>query len=268
MKKTVIISLTVLMTAFAAKMQAQTSFIISPEVGIHTSRSNVTGDLDISQDFQGMDVNTRSIFSYQGGIGLGIQFAGSWAILTGVRYNRKGGRTTVETRNPNNPFQITFDPENVTFDVGEFTVTTEHNWLSIPILARAQFGGKIKGGLAIGPQINMALGKIKEVTEYNFENTNLSSEEDTYSFGSSTSDPLKKSHISLLVLPYISYDMSEKSSLRFSMMIESGGNMVNDNAVVLGNNGLRNINATMRNTQVGIMLSYEYRLNFKTGTKY
>ncbi len=268
MKKTVIFSMTLLMTAFAAKMQAQTSFIISPEVGIHTSKSKVTGDLDVSEFYQGMNVDTRSIFSYQGGIGLGIQFAGSWAILTGARYNRKGSRTTVETRNPNNPFLVMLDPENPTTDVGEFTTTTQHSWLSIPILARAQFGGKFKGGLAIGPQINMALGKIKEVTDYNLENTNLSSDEDTYSFGSSTSDPLKKSHISLLVLPYISYDMSEKSSLRFSMMIESGGNMVNDSFVIMGNNGLRNINATMRNTQVGIMLSYEYRLNFKSGTKY
>jgi hypothetical protein len=62
--------------------------------------------------------------------------------------------------------------------------------------------------------------------------------------------------------------MSDKSSLRFNMMIETGGNMVNDNFVVADNNGSRNINGTMRNTQIGMMISYEYRFNLKAGVKY
>lgn len=252
----------------AGSTQAQTSIILTPEAGIHTSKIKTTGDLDISQAYQGMTIDYSSIFSYQGGIGVGVQFFGNWAILTGLRYNQKGGKVTVETRNPNNPFAVFLDPENPTTDVGEFTITTKHNWLSIPILARAQFGKAFKVGLAIGPQINMAIGKYKETIDYDLENTNISSEEETFNFGTSTTNLLKKNHISLLVQPYASYDLSDKSSLRFNMMIETGGNMVNDNFVVADNNGSRNINGTMRNTQIGMMISYEYRFNLKAGVKY
>lgn len=75
--------------------------------------------------------------------------------------------------------------------------------------------------------------------------------------------------MSLLVLPYVSYAMSDNSSIKFSMMIEAGGNMINDNLVVGTSNGsVRNVNGTERNTQMGIMLSYEHRFNLKTGVKY
>lgn len=268
MKKKNLISTLALAALFIGGIQAQTSIILSPEIGIQSSRSTPTGDIDVSQSFQGMDVNYTGIFSYQGGIAVGIQFFGNWGLITGVKYNRKGGKLTVETRNPNNPFQVNLDPENPTFDVGEITQTTTHNWLSIPILARGQFGGSFKVGLAIGPQINMGIGKYKETIEYNLENTNLNNEEESFDFGKKTTDVYKKSHMSLLVLPYVSYAMSDNSSIKFSMMIEAGGNMINDNLVVGTTNGSRNVNGTERNTQMGIMLSYEHRFNLKTGVKY
>lgn len=260
------LALALLFTGFA---QAQTSIILTPEIGIHSSKSTPTGDLDISDDFQGMDVNYSGIFSYQGGIGVGIQVAGNWGLLTGIKYNRKGGRVRVETRDPNNPFAVFLDDETVTTDVGEVTLTTTHNWLSVPILVRGQFGGTFKAGLAIGPQINMGIGKYKEKVEYDLENTNLSTEETEFDFGKSTQEVLKKSHISLLVMPYVSYDITKNSALKLNMMIEAGANMVNDNFVVAtGENSSRNVNATMRNTQVGLMISYEYRFGLKTGVKY
>lgn len=75
--------------------------------------------------------------------------------------------------------------------------------------------------------------------------------------------------MSLLVLPYVAYDLSDNGSFKLSMMIEAGGNMVNDNLVVVDNyNNLRNVNGTMRNTQMGIMLSYEHRFDLKAGVKY
>ncbi len=268
MKKKNLISTLALFALFIGGVNAQTSIILSPEIGIHSSKSTPTGDLDISDSFQGMDVNYSGVFSYQGGIGVGIQFFGNWGLITGIKYNRKGGKVTVETRDPNNPFQVNIDPENPTFDVGEFTSTVTHNWLSIPILARGQFGGTFKVGVAIGPQINMGIGKYKETTKYSLENTNISTEEEELDFGKSTNNVLKKSHMSLLVLPYVAYQMSDNSSIKFSMMVEAGANMVNDNFVVGTNNGSRNVNATMRNTQVGIMLSYEHRFNLKTGVKY
>ena len=269
MKKKNLISTYALLALFIGGVQAQTSIILSPEIGIHSSKLKPTGDLDLSDNYQGMDINYSGIFSYQGGIGVGIQFFGNWGLITGVKYNRKGGKVTVETRNPINPFQINTDPENPTFDLGEFTTTIQYNCLSIPILARGQFGGAFKVGLAIGPQINMGIGKYKETIEYNLENTSLSTDETTHESGKSSTNMFKKSHMSLLVLPYVAYDLSDNGSFKLSMMIEAGGNMVNDNLVVVDNyNNLRNVNGTMRNTQMGIMLSYEHRFDLKAGVKY
>src|SRR6056297_1625031 len=199
MKKTNLISTLALVLVFIAGAKAQTSIILTPEIGIHSSKSTPTGDLDISDDYQGMSVDYSGIFSYQGGLGVGIQFFGNWGLITGVKFNRKGGKVTVDTRDPNNPFGIPQDDGTVDTDLGEFNVTTTHNWLSIPILARGQFGGAFKVGLAIGPQINMGIGKIKQTTEYNLENTNLSTYELEFEFGKSSTNVLKKSHVSLLV---------------------------------------------------------------------
>lgn len=267
MKKKNLISTLALAALFIGGVQAQTSIILTPEIGIHSSKSQMTGDFDVTQFYQGADVSTTAIFGYQGGIGIGFQFK-NWALLTGVKYNRKGHKVNVETRNPNLPFEFPINADSSAFDVGKITNTTTHNWLSIPILFRGQFGGTFKAGLAIGPQINMAIGKYKETIEYNLENLNINTEENNYDYGKTTREPIKKSHISLLVLPYVSYDISPKSSVRLSMMIEAGSNMVNDNFVVGMANGVRNVRATERNTQVGIMLSYEYRFELKAGVKY
>ncbi len=267
MKKKNLILTLALLALFTGGVQAQTSIILAPEIGIHTSKSKLTGDFDISQYYQGADVKYSSVFGYQGGIGLGFQIK-NWAILTGIKYNRKGHKVTVESRNPNQPLFVPITADSVVFDVGEIESTSMHNWLSIPILFRGQFGGKFKVGLAIGPQINMAIGKYKETVEYNLENLNINSVENNYEYGKSTAEPVKKSHISLLILPHIAYEMNENSSIKFSMMIESGGNMVNDNFVVFDGFNVRNVQATERNTQIGIMLCYEHRFNLKAGVKY
>lgn len=268
MKKKELIAILAFLTIFTGGLKAQTSIILSPEIGIHSSKSTPTGDLDISESFQGAGVNYSGIFSYQGGIAVGLQIFGNWAIITGVKYNQKGGKVSVETRDPNNPFQVTLDDGTQTTDVGEVIFTTKHNWLSIPILARGQFGKTLKVGLAIGPQINMGIGKYKETAEYNLENTNLNNEEITANFGNSTANLLKKNHISLLVMPYVAYELNPNSSLKLSMMIERGSNMVNDNFVVPTFNGQRNVNGTISNTQLGIMVSYEHRFDIKAGIKY
>lgn len=268
MKKLSIYSTAAFLILFSAGLHAQTSIILTPEIGIHSSKTTATGDLDISESFQGMDVSYSGIFSYQGGVGVGIQFFENWGLLTGVKFNQKGGKVSVETRNPNNPFTVTLPDGTQTTDVGEVTSTTKHNWLSVPILARAQFGGTFKVGLAIGPQFNMGIGKYKETTEYSLENTNLNTDEQSIDFGDSTSDLLKKNHISLVILPYVSYDLNPKSSIRFSVMFERGSDMVNENYVVGLENGQRNVNGTLKNSQFGVMLSYEHRFDLQAGMKY
>ena len=258
----------VLFALLTGSLTAQTSFILSPEIGIHSSKSKPTGDLDISEFFQGMDVGYSGVFSYQGGISFGVQLYENWALLTGIKYNQKGGKVSVETRDPNTPFIVTLDDGTQQADLGEVVLTTKHNWLSIPILARAQFGRSIKIGVAIGPQINMGIGKSKESVDYNMENTNLSSEENTYEFGTSSRDVLKKNHVSLLILPYVAYQLNDNGSIKLSMVIERGSDMVNDNYVVGDINGQRNVDGTMSNNQFGVMLSYEHRFDLKAGVKY
>jgi len=258
-----------IMMAFGTALQAQTAFIVSPEIGIHSSRSDHTGDADISENYQGADVNYSSVFAYQGGVSFGLQFAGNWAILSGVKYNQKGSKVTVETRDPSNQFLVTLPDGSQKTDVGVITGTNRYNWLSVPLLARGQFGGDIKVGVAIGPQFNFGLGEFKETIEYDLENTNLSTDEFTSDFGTSTTSPLEKNHISLLILPYVAYELNPKSSIRLSMMIERGSDMVNENYVVGdANGGQRNIDGTISNNQFGVMLSYQYSFDIKAGVKY
>jgi len=247
-------------------LNAQTSIFIAPEIGIQNSKFNTTGDFDISGTFQTASVDYSGIFSYQGGFGVGIQFADEkWGLMTGLKFNRKGGKYTVESRDPNNPLG-SVNGVNV---LGEFTGTTTANFLSIPILARAQFGNTLKFGLAIGPQINMGIGEYSSTVEYNLENASLPNEEEKGSFGESTSDDFKKTHMSLLILPYVSYTLNPNSSIRFSVMFENGGDMANENLVVNNGDGTsRNVKGTVKNNQFGVMLSYEYRFDLNLGTKY
>lgn len=269
MKKKKITLVLALISLFSIGVHAQTSIILSPEIGIQSSSSKHTGDADVSEDYQGAGVNYSSVFAYQGGVIFGVQFAGNWALLTGAKYNQKGSKVTIESRDPSNPFLVQLPDGSTKTDVGEFSVTTRHNWLSIPVLARGQFGGDFKFGLAIGPQFNMGIGEVKETAEYSFENTNLSTDEFTSDFGTSTTSPLKKSHVSLLILPYVSYQLSKSSSIKLSMMIERGSDMVNDHYVVSDLNGSqRNVDGTVSNRQFGVMLGYEHRFDLKAGVKY
>ncbi len=274
MKKKEIISIFALLTVLTGSLNAQTSIILSPEIGIQSSKLKATGDLDLNSDFQSQDVNYSSIFTYHGGLTFGIQFSGNWALLTGAKFNQKGGKATVETRDPNNPFFYMNPDGSLGADVGIITLTSEQNWLSIPILARGQFGKTLKIGLAIGPQFNMGLGKYKETIEYDLENTNFPTEEESESFGTSTGTLYKKSHMSLVVLPYVSYQINKQGSIKLSVLIESGSDMVNENYVVPagvdanGNPTFRNVSGTIKNSQFGVNLAYVHTFDIKAGVKY
>lgn len=269
MKKKKITLVLALISLFSIGVHAQTSIILSPEIGIQSSKLKPTGDLDFRDQFQQTNVNYSAIFSYHAGVMAGIQFSGNWAILTGVRYNRKGGKVTLETRDPNNPFIFQNDNGTFTSDIGEITVVNEHNWLSIPILARGQFGETFKVGLAVGPQFNIGLGEHKETAEFSLENTNRSSEEFSEEFGEHTSSVYKKNHMSLLIQPYVAYQISRQGSIKLSLMIERGSDMVNENYVVGdGNGGTRNVNGTLKNNQFGVTLGYVHSFDLKAGVKY
>lgn len=257
------------MAMFSEGLKAQTKLILSPEIGIQNSKMKATGDLDYSGDFPSANVDYSGIFSYNGGVNFGIQFAGHWSIMTGLKFNRKGGKVTVEARDPNNPFIIPNPDGTFSADVGEFTTTTTHNWLSIPLLAGAEFGNNLKIGLGIGPQFNIGLGEYKLVSEYNLDNTNIPTEEVTEEFGDGANNLYKGSHMSLLLVPYVSYQLSPQSAIRFTVMIESGSDMVNENLVVGdGFGGTRNVNGTLKNSQFGLTLSYVHTFDMKVGVKY
>ena len=270
MKTAKLLILTLAVVAmFMDGLQAQTKFVLMPELGIQSSKLKATGDLDLTGIFTGQNVDYSGIFSYNGGVNFGIQFAEHWSIMTGVKFNRKGGKVTVEARDPNAPF-ILAQPDGTLFtDLGEISVTTTHNWLSIPILAGAEFGDNIKVGLGIGPQFNIGLGEYKDVVEYNLDNSNLPTEEETSEFGDGANDYYKGSHMSLLVLPYVSYQINKQSAVRLTIMIESGSDMINENYVVGdGAGGTRNVSGTEKNSQFGINIGYVHTFDIKAGVKY
>jgi hypothetical protein len=257
------------LTAFVIQgLEAQTKFILNPEIGIQTSRLKASGDLDESSLFPNQEIDYSSIFSYNGGVNFGVQFGGHWSIMTGVKFNRKGGRVTIEARDPQNAFPILQPDGTVVGDLGEITRTSTHNWLSIPVLAGAEFGNNLKVGLGIGPQFNIGLGEYKIVTEYNLDNNNFPTEENTDEFGDGASNVYKSSHTSLLVIPYVSYQLNQQSSIRFTLMIESGSDMVNENLVVGTANGSRNVSGTLKNNQFGISIGYVHTFDINAGVKY
>lgn len=272
MKKKEFTLVFVLMAIFSGGLQAQTSIILNPEIGIQFSKLDPSGDLDLADQWP-QDVSYSSIFTYQAGINTGIQFSGNWALITGLKFNRKGGEATIETRDPSNPFPVIQSDGTVVGDLGKITITNVQNWLSIPILARAQFGRSFKVGLAIGPQINIGIGEYSETTEYELENTNLSSDEETAEFGTSSNNLFKKTHVSLFISPYVSYQLNNNSSVKFSLMIERSADMMNENYVV-GDTDLngqpiaRNVNGSLKNNQFGFMLGYEHTFDLNVGVKY
>lgn len=241
--------------------RAQTSIIFGPDAGVNFAKTTVTGDFDFADDY------SRTL-KINGGLTAGVQF-GMWGVVTGVKFNQKGGKATLERRDPNNPFYFVDPDGNLISDVGKITVKESTNWLSIPLLARARFGqGAIKFGIAIGPQFNLGIGKYKEEIEYDLTVTNHANEENTSNYGDSATDIYKPVHLSLVVNPTIWYDLSPNSSLKFGFMFESGADMVNKNYLVSDGVQVQKIQATAKANNFGIMLGYEHRFDINVGVRY
>lgn len=242
--------------------QAQTSIIFGPEAGINFSKMTFTNDFDFADDYS-------RVMKIQGGLSGGVQF-GMWGVVTGVKFNQKGGKATLERRDPNNPFLFIDADGNIISDVGKITVKESTNWISVPLLARARFGqGDIKFGIAIGPQFNFGIGKYKEEIEYDLTVNSPPKEEQTSTFGDSATDIYKGMHLSLVINPTLWYDLNPNSSLKFGIMFEAGADMVNKNFLVSNANGdFQKINATAKSSNFGIMIGYEHRFDINVGVRY
>src|SRR5699024_9877901 len=167
--------------------------------------------------FDYMDDYSRML-KIQGGLSAGVQF-GQWGVVTGIKFNQKGGKSTLERRDPDDPFYFVDGDGNIVSDVGKITVKESTNWLSVPLLARACFGlCDIKFGLAIGPQFNFGIGKYKEEIDYDLTVNKIPNEEETSNYGDSAKDIYKPMHLSLVINPTVWYDLSPNSSLKFGIM--------------------------------------------------
>lgn len=240
---------------------AQTSIIFGPDAGINFAKTSMTGDFDFADDYS-------SLLKIQGGLTAGVQF-GMWGVVTGVKFNQKGGKATLERRDPNNPFLFIDADGNVISDVGKITVKESTNWISVPLLARARFGqGPIKFGIAIGPQFNFGIGKFKEEIDYSLTATSHPSEENTSDYGDGATNVYKPIHLSLVINPMVWYDLSPNSSLKFGLMFESGADMVNKNFLVSDDTNARTINATAKANSFGLTIGYEHRFDINVGVRY
>lgn len=246
----------------SASTQAQTAIIFGPEAGVNFSKMSFTNDFDYLDDYS-------RLLKIQGGLNAGVQF-GMWGVTTGVKFNQKGGKGTLERRDPNDPFMFLDGDGNIVTDVGEITLKESTNWLSIPLMARAQFGqGPLKFGIAIGPQFNFGIGKLKNEIEYNLTATNPPNEEETSKYGKSALEVYKAMHLSLVINPSIWYDLNPNSSIKFGVMFETGSDMVNENYLVGdGAGNARKVNATAKASAIGIMIGYEHRFDINVGVKY
>jgi len=264
MKKFVFTIGVCLLFLFSTQTEAQTAIIFGPDAGVHLAKVDFSGDADLFGDY------SRQLM-FQGGLNFGVQF-GQWGIMSGIRFNQKGGKATLERRDPNNPFVVGVDGDgNLITDVGILRYSESSNWISIPLMGRVQLGqGPLKFGIGLGPQFNLGIGKLNQKLEYDLNSTNLQDVEENTTYGDSADNVYKKSHISLVVNPSVWYELSPNSAIKFGLMFESGGNMINDNYLTPDPNtgNMRLINATSKSNNLGFLIGYEHRFDINVGVKY
>lgn len=246
---------------FISSAFSQTSLIVGAGGGANLSKQKLAGDMPFpGRDFDGTISRT---LQYQGGIDLGIQF-GNLAILTGARYNQRGNKLTENRDDPNSKYWVL--PDGST-DVGELTVKTKYNFISIPLMARYKLGqGAFKFSIALGPQFNLGAGKVTETDEFQLLNKGEIINEYTYEYGNAGDNLLKKSNVSFVFMPGIAIDVSPKGSFKVNMILESSGDMLNKSYLV--NGGERKVQGSIKSRTFALEIGYEHRLDFNVGVKY
>lgn len=245
---------------FHVDVFAQNGLILGVRGGISLTKNKYTGDL------HSPDATMGRILRYQGGPEVGYQ-RGSFALTVGGRYVMKGG---VEKDNRDDPEGNSWVTPDGIIDYGEQKITTKFNFFSVPLLVRYRYGqGAVRVGLSVGPQFNIGVGKLTETVEENFFNTGLRVFEDTYGYGITGDAVLKKTNLSFLFMPEVSFTVSPYGVFRGCLLMERSGDMLNESFLWGDADGsIRKIRGSFKSGGVALEIGYEHRINIQTGVKY
>jgi len=259
MKQIIALIMTVGLICLYVTVDAQTSLILGARGGASLAKLKYTGDA------LEPDASISRVLRYQGGVDIGIQF-GNLAFLSGARYLQRGVKYTVNRDDPNGNYWILPDG---TADVGEMKFESKFAFLSFPILGRYRFGqGPVQVGIALGPQINIGMGKVTNVKEYKLLNKGLTVNENTYDFGNAGDNILKKSNVSFVFMPEVAIAVGRSGNFKVNLILESSGDMLNKSYLVGDTNGPRKVQGSIKSNAFAVEVGYEHKINFNVGVKY
>ncbi len=262
MKKLIITTVTLFAMTVSGLFAQNSSFIIGVSGGANLSKTKSTGDFaDPGETY------TRAL-KFGGGVDLGIGF-GKWAILSGIRYNQRGGKTEVNLDDPNG-YMWTFPNDNNLY-LGVRSRKISYNVLSVPILLRYAFGGEnMQVTLAAGPSINILKGNGTIVDEFNLlGGGNKGPIETELKKGKLGDEVLKTGNVSFIFSPGIIYKLNDNGNFKFNINFESSGNIGNNAYLTYNSFGeIAKATGSIKTNTISFEIGYEHRINFNVGSKY
>lgn len=237
----------------------QGSILFGVDGGVNFANLKYTGDFVSNAQKFGRK------FGYQGGVKAGIKLK-SFSLISGLQYVKLGGKNTVERNNVNQPWYL---PDG-SIDLGVQEETNNFSILSIPILLRYEYGNKLKFTLSMGAAINMGVGTPTNIVKYRLTKLGeLGPYETKLSYGNIGKNLYKKTYASFQFSPGLMYEINDNGLFTFNFIIDSGGNIRNQNSAGLLSDGTLFIpSGDIRTNSMRFQIGYEHRINFEFGTKY
>lgn len=250
-----------LIATFTSNLSSQNaSIIMGVSAGANVSKVKGTGD------FVNSGEKFSRILRYGGGIDLGVRF-GNFSVLTGARYNQRGGKSTLNLDDPNGYHWLIDDKYDLGIRYSKFT----YNTISIPILLRYEFGGEsFKVSLSAGPSINLIAGTGTQIDEYDLLNGGLKGPfEGELKKGTLGDEILAPKHVSFIFSPGFIYKINDNGNIKLNFNFEASGNVINKSYLTTDSNGASQKNrGSVKSGSMAVEIGYEHRINLSVGSKY
>lgn len=243
----------------------QTSFLLGVSGGASLSKFKGTGDFASSGE------NYNRAIRYGGGVDLGVGF-GNFAVLTGFRYNQRGGKSTNERLDLNSAGWLITEGNNVNEYFGERKTEFNMTVFTLPVLLRYSFGsGPLQILVGAGPVINFVSGQVVETRNYELlGDIQKGPFEDRYDTGNQPDDLFRKTNIGVQFRTGAIYQLNDNGFLKMNACLETVGNLANKNAQYYDayTDTYNKFNGSIKSNNFMLELGYEHRFEFNIGSKY
>lgn len=246
-------------------LSSQTRFLVGVSGGASLSQFKGTGDFATSGE------NYNRALRFGGGVDAGIGF-GNFSVLTGFRYNQRGGVSTNERLDLNNNGWIIVDGNTAREYYGERKTEWNMTVFTLPVLLRYSFGsGPLQFLVGAGPVINFVGGQVVETRTYDLVgNVKEGPFEDRYDTGNQPDDLFRKTNVGVHFRTGAIYELSDNGFLKMNLCFESVGNLANKNAQYYDafTNSFNNFNGSIKSNNLMLEFGYEHRFDLNIGSKY